>query len=194
MAIDHLLYLHGFRSSPHSTKARQMRDHVAAQHPDWTWGCPALPVSPKQAMAMVETLCRAWPKDRTAIVGSSLGGFYATYLGLKWGSRTVLINPAVHPQNHGRVLVGEFPLWHDPSKTIRFEPRFLDELAAIDREVLPPWPDCMTLVGTEDEVLDPQEMAAYYANTDFHWVQGADHAMGEFQAWLPTVDAFLCRP
>ncbi len=194
MAIDHLLYLHGFRSSPNSTKSRQLRDYIRAHHPSWEWYCPALPVSPKDAVTLVETMCQDWPKNRTGIVGSSLGGFYATFLGLKWGSRTVLINPAVHPHKHGDRLVGDFRLWHDPCASIRFEPKFLDELAAMDRDSLPPWSDCMTLVGTEDEVLDPQELANYYADTHFHWVDGADHAMSEFPNWLPKVDAFLSRP
>lgn len=170
-----------------------MHEYVTRHHPDWTWCCPALPVSPKAAMALVQALCRDWPKERTAVVGSSLGGFYATYLGRKWAARTVLINPAVHPQTHGGQLIGEFPLWHDPTQTMRFEPHFLDELAAMDTPQLPPWPDCMTLIGTQDEVLDPLELGRYYANTQLHWVEGGDHALSGFRDWLPKVDAFLAR-
>ena len=194
MSVDHLLYLHGFRSSPASAKARQTRMYIDEHHPTWTWCCPQLNVSPRAAMAQVQALCADWPKERTAVIGSSLGGFYATHLGLLWGCRTVLINPAVHPQAHGEKLVGEFPLWHDPDQMMRFEPHHLSELAELDRAELPPWPDCMTWVGTHDEVLDPQTMHDYYRETQFHWVAGADHAMADYPDLLPQIDAFLCAP
>jgi len=74
----HLLYLHGFRSSPQSTKARQMAAQVAAQHLGVTWWCPQLPPSPHEAITLLMDGITHWPRDTMAVVGSSLGGFYAT--------------------------------------------------------------------------------------------------------------------
>lgn len=78
MHTTHLLYLHGFRSSPASTKARMTAAGVAKRFPGVTWLCPALPASPKQAMDEVLQATADWPWSTTAVVGSSLGGFYAT--------------------------------------------------------------------------------------------------------------------
>ena len=78
MAVSHLLYLHGFRSSPRSTKARQFAARVAQLHPSVTWWCPQLPPSPREAMELLLQGVQAWPKDAMAVAGSSLGGFYAT--------------------------------------------------------------------------------------------------------------------
>src|SRR3954467_7435126 len=77
MPVTHLLYLHGFRSSPQSTKARQMAARVRERHPQVTWWCPQLPASPRAAMQLVMTGIAQWPATM-AVVGSSLGGFYAT--------------------------------------------------------------------------------------------------------------------
>ena len=94
MRTTHLLYLHGFRSSPRSAKALKVGQRVARDHPAVTWWCPALPPSPAQAMDLLRQGTAGWPVDRMAVVGSSLGGFYATRLALDTGCRAVLLNPA----------------------------------------------------------------------------------------------------
>src|SRR3954462_15388546 len=78
MPVTHLLYLHGFRSSPQSTKARQVAARVRERHPQVTWWCPQLPPSPKGAMEMILEGIADWPAASMAVIGSSLGGFYAT--------------------------------------------------------------------------------------------------------------------
>ena len=100
--ITHLLYLHGFRSSPKSFKARMMADWLARHRPDVHWWCPQLPPSPRQAMQELLAGVQDWPRERMAVVGSSLGGFYATHVAETLGCRAVLLNPAVHPARPGR--------------------------------------------------------------------------------------------
>ncbi len=102
----HLLYLHGFRSSPQSAKARQMAARVAADHPGVTWWCPQLPPSPAEAAALIERGTADWPAERMAVVGSSLGGFYATWMAERTGCKAVLLNPAA--QGATRWLDGDY--------------------------------------------------------------------------------------
>jgi uncharacterized protein len=91
-----IVYLHGFNSSPASGKARQLGEHMASLGRSADYFCPALPNSPREAIALIETeLDRRRPAAVT-LVGSSLGGFYATYLAEKHGWKAVLVNPAVH--------------------------------------------------------------------------------------------------
>lgn len=168
-----------------------MAAHVAEAHPHMTWWCPALPPSPAQAVALLEAGCVNWPKSTTVIMGSSLGGFYATVLSQRWGCRAVLINPAVHPQGHGDVLVGDFPMWHDPSQSMRFTPAYLDELAALDPPALQHPERILSIVARGDEVLNAAELEAYYAQTQLHAVDGGDHALSDFADWLPLIDGFL---
>ena len=80
MALTHLLYLHGFRSSPASVKSRMTHAAALARFPGLVWHGPQLPVSPRVAMALLEQDVADWPRDTMAVVGSSLGGFYATVL------------------------------------------------------------------------------------------------------------------
>jgi predicted esterase YcpF (UPF0227 family) len=197
MTTTHLLYLHGFRSSPRSTKAQRMAAHVAQCWPGVQWVCPALPVSPRAAMAEVAALCADWPAATSVVMGSSLGGFYATAWAQQSGCRAVLLNPAVHPQLHGDVLVGRFPMWHDPSTTMNFEAAYLDELAAIEAWPLRHPQRLLTIVARGDEVLDAALLERHYAQTQLHAFDGGDHALSDFEAWLPVIDAFMaaeCPP
>src|SRR5438552_2906217 len=118
-AVTHLLYLHGFRSSPQSTKARLVAARVQERHPAATWWCPQLPPSPKAAMAMVMDGLAAWPRDRMGVIGSSLGGLYATHVAQACGCRAVLLNPAVHPARDLARYIGEQTAWHDPGEQFR---------------------------------------------------------------------------
>src|SRR5450830_901700 len=130
--ITHLLYLHGFRSSPKSTKARTMARQVAAHHHGVHWWCPQLPPSPREAMALVMDGIADWPRASMAVVGSSLGGFYATFVAEQTGCKAVLLNPAVDPARDLAKYIGEQTSWHDPDDHFFFKPEFIEELRALD--------------------------------------------------------------
>jgi len=81
---------------------------------DVAWHCPQLPPSPAQAMAELQALVADWPRERMAVIGSSLGGFYATALAERLGCRAALINPAVAPARDLARHIGEQTAFHDP--------------------------------------------------------------------------------
>ena len=93
-----LLYLHGFNSAPQSHKAQVLKRHLEARGLGDRFACPKLPHRPCEAIACAEREIALRPADTVTLVGSSLGGFYATYLAEKHGLRAVLLNPAVTPQ------------------------------------------------------------------------------------------------
>ena len=132
MPTTHLLYLHGFRSSPQSTKARQVAARVQAQHPGVTWWCPQLPPSPREAMDLVMQGIAGWPRESMAVVGSSLGGFYASWVAQQTGCPAVLLNPAVYPARDLTQYIGEQTSWHNPEDHFFFKPEFIEELRALD--------------------------------------------------------------
>ncbi len=191
--LTHLLYLHGFRSSPQSTKARQFADWVRTHRPDVTWWCPQLPASPREAVALLEDGCLDWPKEHTAVIGSSLGGFYASVLAERWGSRAVLLNPAVNPARDLATQIGESRSWHDDAPFF-FRPEFIDELQAMAPAAITRPERYLAVIAEGDEVLDWREMRDRYADCAMRVLPrdapGSDHALSRFELQMPEVLAF----
>jgi len=192
MVTTHLLYLHGFRSSPQSAKARVMARHVASQHPAVHWWAPQLPPSPRAAMDAIVAGTRDWPAAQMAVVGSSLGGFYATHVAAATGCRAVLLNPAVHPERDLARHIGDQTLWHSPQDHFYFRPEYIEELRALQAGPLADPQRCMAIIAKGDEVLDWREMQARYPGSPIRLLEGGDHALSDFEtAHLPAVIAFL---
>ncbi len=125
-----IVYLHGFNSSPASGKAEQFGGHMAGLGRLEDYYCPALPNSPREAIAHIEAgLARH--QGPVTLIGSSLGGFYATYLAEKHGWKAVLVNPAVHAHILMRGALGPQTNWHSGEKW-QFTEAHLAELAALD--------------------------------------------------------------
>jgi hypothetical protein len=188
----HLLYLHGFRSSPQSAKARAVAQRVLQQHPDVTWWCPQLPPSPREAMALVAEGIAGWPLASMAVVGSSLGGFYATWVAARTGCRAVLLNPAVDPARDLQKYIGEQTSWHDPQDHFFFRPEFIAELQALECPGQPTPAQVLAIIAKGDEVLDWREMQQRYAGARIRLLEGGDHALSDFDtAHIDTVFDFL---
>jgi uncharacterized protein len=185
----HLLYLHGFRSSPQSTKARLTAAWVARWRPDVQWWCPQLPPSPAEAMAMLALRIEAWPAAHSAVIGSSLGGFYATAVAERLGWRAVLLNPAVEPARDLAKHIGETTAWNSDERFF-FEPGFIDELRAIRPSDLSRL-ERFAIIAKGDEVLSWFEMSARYRGCKVRLLEGGDHALSDFAQHLPDVMRFL---
>ncbi len=196
-APTHLLYLHGFRSSPRSVKAQQVGAVVQAlqqQGQNITWACPQLPPSPRQAVAELEALVALWPRDTMVVIGSSLGGFYATVLAERLGCRAAVINPAVAPARDLARHIGEQTAFHNPADRFFFRPEFITEF-----EALAPYPvrhpeRYWALIAQGDEVLDWREMVSHYEGARIRLLDGSDHAVSDFPQHLPELLAFLGLP
>jgi predicted esterase YcpF (UPF0227 family) len=183
----HLLYLHGFRSSPQSSKARLMAAWMGLHRPDVRWWCPQLPPSPRAALALIGDGISEWPHESMAVVGSSLGGFYATVLAERLGCRAVLLNPAVNPARDLAGHVGETSAWHSGERFL-FAPQFVDELAAMTPAAITRPQRYFAVIAKGDELLDWREMAARYAGCRIALIEGGDHALSDFESQhLPGV-------
>lgn len=191
----HLLYLHGFRSSPQSAKARKMAEIVRSHYPKVTWWCPQLPASPKQAMQDLRMGVAAWPRENMAVVGSSLGGFYAACLAKQLSCPAVLLNPAVHPARDLRQHIGEHPAWHDASQKVYFQAEFIQELIDLEAEGKNRAPEAapltLAVIAKGDEVLDWREMLACHGTGRVRLIEGSDHALSDFDDYLPEILEFL---
>lgn len=188
--ITHLLYLHGFRSSPQSMKARMTAAWVQQHRPDLQWWCPQLPPSPREAMAMLAERIATWPSTQMAVIGSSLGGFYATALAERFGCPAVLLNPAVDPARDLAKHIGETTSWHS-DEAFFFRAEFIDELRALAPAALTQSSRCFAVIAKGDEVLDWREMRVRYAGAQIKLLEGGDHALSDFDHHLPDVVSFL---
>ena len=191
MPTTHLLYLHGFRSSPQSTKARQVAARVQAQHPGVTWWCPQLPPSPREAMDLVMQGIADWPRESMAVVGSSLGGFYASWVAQQTGCPAVLLNPAVYPARDLTQYIGEQTSWHNPEDHFFFKPEFIEELRALDAGPLRQPRRYFAIIAKGDEVLDWREMTSRYAGARIKLLPDSGHALSDFDAHIDEVFDFL---
>jgi len=147
--------------------------------------------SPRQAMDEVLDAIAGWPKATTAIMGSSLGGFYATWLAERLGCKAVLLNPAVRPARDLLPHVGEHALWHDPSKHFVLERGFIDELKAMEIERITQPQRYCALIARGDEVLDAFEAIDHFAGADLRILPGGDHAISDYAEHLDSLLAFL---
>jgi uncharacterized protein len=188
---SHLLYLHGFRSSPKSFKAQRMQAWMVAHRPDVTWWCPQLPPSPEEAMALVEAGIAHWPKATMAVVGSSLGGFYATAVAERHGCPAALLNPAVHPARDLARYIGEQTAFHDPAERFFFRPEYVGELRALAVSNITRPQRYFALIAKGDEVLDWREMLARYPGASVRLLEGSDHALSDFDDHIPHLLEFL---
>ena len=186
--ITHLLYLHGFRSSPQSAKARWMAGWVAQHRPDLVWECPQLPPSPAAALEAIGAIVAGWPAATSGVIGSSLGGFYATIVAEMLACRAVLVNPAVDPARDLAAHIGRQTMYHAQDESFDFRAEYVDEL----RAMTPPAPlahpeNILAIIAKGDEVLDWREMTARYAHGPMKLIAGSDHGLTDFETHVPDL-------
>ena len=184
-----ILYLHGFRSSPLSMKSRLLAAQMQALGRGAQWLCPQLPASPKlaieQAMSLVENVA---PAELT-IIGSSLGGYYATWLAEQLGCRAVLLNPAIVPLLDLEQHVGISTEFHS-DKPFEFKREYIDELRAFAVPTITQLQRYFLIAATGDEVLDYRDMLAHYRGAQHIVIEGSDHGISEFADYVAAVLAF----
>jgi predicted esterase YcpF (UPF0227 family) len=186
-----LVYIHGFNSSALSYKAGLLREHMATLGLGDRYACPELPHRPAQAMALLRDLVAGHDPEAVTLVGSSLGGFYATWLVERLGVRAVLVNPAVRPYE---LLAG----YLGPQKNLytgeayELTPQHIDELRALEVDAITP-SHYLLITATGDEVLDYRAGVERYAGCEQIVVPGSDHGFREFADYLDTVVRFWQR-
>jgi uncharacterized protein len=142
-------------------------------------------------MDLLQTGIAEWPIDRALLMGSSLGGFYATVLAQQTGWPAVVINPAVDPARDLKAYIGELSAFHDPEERFYFRPEFIQELQDMTPGPLLHPDRLMAVIAKGDEVLDWREMNARYSGARQILVEGSDHALSDFDQHLPAILQFL---
>lgn len=186
-----ILYIHGFNSSPDSAKARQLGAVMRALGLADRYAVPALDNHPRIALQQLEA---AWPRlGRPLLVGSSLGGYYATVLAERHGLSALLINPAVRPWQVLEPLLGE-QRNHHHGATWQLTG---EHLAALQAMQVPPPADAsryQVWLQTGDETLDYRQAEAFYRHCPLRIEAGGDHGFRGFVRRLPALLGFAGLP
>ncbi|MFZ6820117.1 YqiA/YcfP family alpha/beta fold hydrolase [Undibacterium sp. Ji22W] len=184
-----ILYLHGFRSSPSSFKARLLSQHFAEIGRAQEFVCPQLPASPAEAIALTQQLIDEYRGNNLVLIGSSLGGYYATYLAEQNHCKAVLVNPAVKPPRDLEKYVGVSTAFHSDAP-FEFKHAYIAELKQLAIEKITQAERYFLIAATGDEVLNWREMVAHYPAAKQLVIQGSDHGVSEFAEYIETVMAF----
>ena len=183
-----IFYLHGFNSSPQSRKAQQLKEYLEERGLGGRFACPSLPHWPDDAIRVVEHELRHRRGDTATLVGSSLGGYYATYVSERHGLRAVLINPAIDPHVGLRACLGQqHKYYSDETYELTGE-----HLRQWERQFVPHiHPErYLLLVETGDELLDYRVAVKRYRGAQQVVVQGGDHSFSSFPEQLPHILGF----
>ena len=184
-----ILYLHGFRSTPNSAKANQLREYLSLHRPDVEFLCPQLPVSPKAAIELIETLLDQIDRANLTLIGSSLGGFYATHLAECLSLRAVLLNPAITPQRDLKKYLGNQTVYGS-DQTIEVRAEYLDELEALDVPVITKPRRYFLLAAKGDELIDWRQMVDKYRGAEMRIIEGSNHGISDFSDHIEVVINF----
>ena len=184
-----ILYLHGFKSSPASFKARLIGEALAKRGRAADYRCPQLPASPAEAIHQAMQIAESVPAASLCLIGSSLGGFYATWIAERLGCRAVLLNPAVQPPRELSQYVGTSRAYHSDAP-FEFKAEYVDQLRALAVPAISLPQRYFLIAATGDEVLDWREMRDHYRGARQRIIEGSDHGLSDFASYLDEVLAF----
>lgn len=189
--MNYLLYLHGFCSSPQTTKAQLTKAYWADSAVQVE--APNLNMEPNRVEELLHAWAQAHQNDQWAVIGSSLGGFYAARLAHRWGRPAILLNPCIDPWELLPRYVGKQEA--DDGQVLDVSLHYIDDLLALhDRysTFLPP-EQHLLILGDQDELLDPQKAVRWYGTESLVWSHGDFHRLENYAFFLPTIEEFLVQ-
>ncbi len=190
MNSHRLLYLHGFNSSPQSSKAQVLRAYMDERGMSDQLVIPALPPVPAEAMSQLISWFEANQKEATiAVAGSSLGGFYATHLAERFGCKTVLINPAVRPHVLLKKYLGDNTNYHT-NESWELDENHIEQFRTLNVASISHPERYLLLLQTGDETLDYRQALEKYQGCQLVLEEGGDHSFAGFKNHIAQILKF----
>ncbi len=185
-----LLYLHGFLSSPQSSKAQQTLAYAKTLGVEHCLLIPFLAQGPAATIAELEELLADRDTQRLGVIGSSLGGFYASVIAERFQAPAVLINPAVDPWQYWSDYVGEHQNFHTGQTHVVSE-EHVAELQSLHSGAIANVENYLLFLQRHDEVLDTSVALSRFGSARCVVREDGDHAYADFARELPAAFEFL---
>ena len=189
-----VLYIHGFNSSPLSLKAEQTRQYLAINFPTVQFICPQLATTPAKAIRQLMQIIENEPKAIWCLIGSSLGGYFASYLSEKYGCLAILVNPAIKPYELLQDYLGE-QVNPYTEQVYQVHDGHIQQLKMIEQTA--PTIDSqqknnyLIMIQTGDEVLNYQQAVEKYQHCRLIVQEGGDHSFINFDKCFPSISDFF---
>ena len=181
--MKHILYLHGLFSTPSSEKAQFFKSEIEKRF-DVSVQIPQLSANPSIAIQALEQLTDE--VKPMAVIGSSMGGFHATWISAKLQIPAVLINPAVGADHLMEDIKGKHT-YPSTNEEIDIDEDSIALIAKYDRPKLLNENLLLCLLQTGDETLNYRNCTNRYQNANFHITTGGDHSYQNFEYDLPII-------
>ena len=188
--MRYILYLHGFHSSPNSQKAVVFKQAVEERFDDLQVLVPQLSVLPHDAVKQINSIMNSYGKQIIGVVGSSLGGYLATYLHNKFNKPIVVINPAVKPFELLHDYLGE-QIQPITGEVYSLKESDMTVLKSLYQETIfkPEW--VWLLQQEKDEVLDYRQALERYQGCKITFELGGSHGFEQFERYPLKLVEFL---
>jgi hypothetical protein len=163
-----------------------LRERMRALGREDEYVCPALPAAPRAAADLALGLASGMPPSSVALIGSSLGGYYATWVAERLGCQAVLLNPAITPARDLEGHLGRQPVYFSADE-IDFRPEHLHELKEIDTPVISRPERYFLVAATGDALIDYRTMTSKYAGARQRVITGSNHELSDFDLYMDEV-------
>ena len=184
-----ILYFHGFKSSSKSSKAQSIKNFIAKNAKNTKIIIPDLDDNFQNAHNQIEELIRL-SGSNIVFMGSSLGGYFASYFSQKLKKKAVLINPAVHPLKDFEVHLGENENYSSGNK-FNISSKEISFIRTLSYKKLPIPNDLLILLESGDEILKYNKSASYFSGAYIDIVFGGNHSYSSFKSKFHKIQKFL---
>lgn len=186
-----LIYIHGFLSSPQSFKARQVGAWLGENCSHIDYYCPQLTPYPAQVQQQLELLVESLLPQEVYLMGSSLGGYWCTYLAEKYDLPAVLINPSVSPYEMMPNYLGQPLKSYHSDDTYTLTVAHVDEIKSVDIPIIARPDNYWLMLQSGDEVLDYRQALDKYPDSKLLLEDGGDHSFQNFERHIAAAVEFL---
>ena len=184
-----ILYFHGFKSSSSSTKAQNLKKFIEKNKKKTKIIIPDLEDNFQNAFNQIENLVKL-SGSNIIFMGSSLGGYYASYFSQKLNKKAVLINPAIPPLKDFEIHLGENKNYSNGNK-FNITNKDIDFIRSLNHKKLPTPRDIMVLLESGDEILKYNESVSYFSGANIDIIFGGDHSYSSFKSKFVKIQKFL---
>ncbi|MCW8932592.1 MAG: esterase YqiA [Gammaproteobacteria bacterium] len=184
------IYIHGFNSSPDSFKAKCFSKFLSIKYPFDEFIAPELSDQPSKAIQTLSHCIEHNQSKKIGFIGSSLGGFYATWLAEKYGNKAVLVNPAVNPHELLVDYLGENTNYYT-GEQYEFTSEHIQQLKYLTLQQLKKPKNLLVLLQSGDEILDYRLAKKKYSEAHLNIESGGDHSFQNFELHFEKIYQFF---